>query len=152
MLFHEVTLELGHEPRFPSRCIACENVEPDSFYVLRGKAGRWIGARKRVEVRAPACWSCCGSLRLQRWGRIGVIALFAGLGLVLAMWLSPDAGGFGRWFAKGGLFVGAFVGALIYVFFPLIFDITVHPDRVDYEFRSRSTAEEFARLNNAAVK
>jgi hypothetical protein len=172
----DVRLPIGHEPTFPARCVRCgrtrargrihveaEYLDPDRPPDRR-PADAWQD-EKEVRVAAPACRRC---LAIGRWWRLVpgacialVVVIVAGGGLYVEYvhsggWITPrDRYWSSRmtalaWtLAVGGVSVVLLVAWLIFRVrvVPPAFDVAVVGREVEYRFRRREYAREFARSN-----
>jgi hypothetical protein len=164
----DVRLPLDRPPVFPRRCVACGGSDPGASWVVSTR-GLWQAAgnlaiffkrlvRAAVRIEVPACGECCRALRTERNRRrtlrwLGALGL--GAGLVLAgRWQGLDEHG---WLGTHYLEIGALLLAVIFLlpleyFRPLAFDVALGADSIEFEFRDRNFAEEFARLNDVEIE
>ena len=154
----DVNLPKDHAARFPDRCVVCGGGSPASTVrLVTGTIGWWTWLLwifgKPFTVRAPACKFCAWRLHLQRFlGFLGTIVLLVVVFLLLWPLVSdylPRTGR--RWFMMIFGVVCLIPYCLVEAFFPKPFDITAFRDSVDYEFRDKVMAYEFAQLNEDAA-
>lgn len=153
------------EPVFPGCCVGCGVSGASSHYVvstrgssdpvfLFGRLKRLVAMWKRrrwFAVEIPACPSC--AVRLRRVHDLRKLAYFAPLILAIAtfVWL--------HWTCRSSEalpFLAYLVWAVVWVVYevarPEAVFVTETRDCITYEFRSRQYAEDFARLNETAIK
>jgi hypothetical protein len=144
--------------RFPDRCVLCGKDRPGSStrVVARdGLAGRRL-ASGWFAVRVPCCLACGWRLQLGRLGGglrtlavgFGGIAL-AGVGLHRAFGLD----GFVLGLSSFGITLAFLVVLVLWEqAHPPAFALDVHRDTVEYEFRSRDRARDFAAINGVGLE
>jgi hypothetical protein len=141
-------------PVFPDRCVVCLKEQPGATARVVGKGPSRSPIRGWFSVVVPACPACGSRLRWQAAFRFLRTILVAGISMGGAAWL------FYKWgfrnAALGGMSVGvaaiALLGLVIWeMFHPPQFKIDVGLANVDYEFRDRQYAEEFAALNGVGA-
>jgi hypothetical protein len=150
----DVNLPKSYTARFPDKCVVCGLDRPDSSVrLITGSLGWWTWLLwcfgKPFTVMAPACGFCAWGLHLRRI----IILLITIAAIVVVMWLvwptiSADVPRFARkWVAMGLILVCLLPWFIWQAFFPHAFDVTAYEDSVDYEFRDKELAVEFAALN-----
>ena len=153
----DVKLRRDYVPKFPDRCIACSQDAPG--HLLRVST-HTIGLMtlvtlhwgSRFSAKVPVCRSCARAWRLQAWLRRVVTWTFAIVGVAVAFRvLSSYRGVFRRWIATGIAVACCLPLILWQTFFSPLVDLTAFAETVDYEFRDRDYADEFAALNEEAV-
>jgi hypothetical protein len=151
----DVRLPKAQEPVFPDRCVVCGQPDPvDRVEVATGSTGWWTWllrhSGERFSVQAPACPDCVLRLTARRRRDIVLLYLFAIAAVGVATYLFGSVRGPHRkWLTIGLALAGLVPYAVWQAFFPPPIDLTAHSDTVDYEFRDRDYAEEFAALNGA---
>ena len=150
----DVNLPRTCTPQFPDRCVVCGCQNPNSHVrLLTGSIGWWTVVfwtwGKFFIAKAPSCFGCAWMLHGLRF-----ISLLMTLTTIsIAIWFiwphikeSVPPG-----IHKPAILVLALLCLLpkviFEVFFPMPFDMTVFADSVDYEFKSKDYAVEFAVLN-----
>jgi hypothetical protein len=103
-------------------------------------------------TRPPACPRCAIRIRFQR---IGSLLLTLAIAAVILFFVWPHSDDFvarpvRKWAAMGLLIVCLSPYFLWEFFFPPSIDITAYRNSIDYEFRNKAYAFEFARLNQEA--
>ncbi|MDC0675356.1 hypothetical protein [Nannocystis radixulma] len=151
----EVTLPRHVRPRWPGYCLFSRHPTPtrSTWVVARDhREGAWLW-RGWVRLAVPCRPVPAAMFHLRRALRgAGTVALAAGCFAFTECIVRPHTTGL----ASGLLFLAMFVLLLLPLVAwqhrrPLPLAVTVHVDRVDYAFRRRDTAEEFARLNAAPL-
>lgn len=151
----DVRLPKSQAPKFPDRCVVCGQEKPDGTVRVSTRAiGWWTWAfwlpGRKFSVDVPACSCCGGRLRRQhlfRW--LTMIALIAVAVPVVMPFLNDLKGPIRKWVGLAAVLVVVSPYFIWQTFFPPPIDLTAHSDSVDYEFRDRAYAEEFAALNNS---
>ena len=147
----QVNLPKDHVPIFPDRCVACGQPAPTEKLHVRDEFFGWPWAsKKHIDVAAPVCEWCLGSVRRQRWLRVA--SLWVGIigGIALAFWLTWDwhmARLARKLVAVGGAIAGAAPFVLWQIFVPSPFAMTAFVNTVSYEFSDADYARDFAALN-----
>jgi len=139
-------------PIFPDRCVVCLNEKPGATSRVVAKGPARSPVRGWFSVEVPACPKCGSRLRWQATWRFLRTILGAGVAMGGAAVLFYALGF--RNAALGGISFGVLAVAVIVlvgweVFHPPEFKIDVGLVNVDYEFRDREYAHEFAELNGA---
>jgi hypothetical protein len=158
MMSKDINLPIGQRPVFPDRCPICE--KPGINDVIRLSGGRgvlgWFAPRiagRHIDIAIPAHTSCARSFTIQRrlinFADILIVFIIIFAALLLLRLLFPAIAGTWRTIiilalAFGYMFLRGIWTALI---LPPRVDITVFNTTINYEFRSRPYAAEFARLN-----
>ena len=152
----DVNLPKSYTALFPNRCVICGKEAPGDTYSVTtrtiGSGTAVTTAGPKFSVEAPACRGCRDRMRHRVWRRIAenVVFLLIGLGVGVRVIAGSHTA-----FANVILFVICLLCLVPLVawrmFHPLPFDITAFSDTVDYEFRDRAYAEEFAALNQDAA-
>ena len=153
----DVNLPKSYTPLFPDRCVICGKESPGDTYRVTtraiGSGAAMTTAGPKFSVEAPACRGCRDQMRRRVWRRIAenVVFLLIGLGVGVRVISGSHTA-----FANVILFAICLLCLVPLVawrtFHPLPFDITAFSDTVDYEFRDRAYAEEFAELNQDATQ
>jgi hypothetical protein len=163
MATHDIQLPFKTRPKFPARCVCCEQEHPQgvakvsvvgatsspSFSEMAldaavGSSSR-AGSNRRVTVQVPACPECVKSLERRHVWK--TVALYAGVLVGLALCLLGVAALHSVWLGVTGLLAGI-VGPVIWELRdPPAFTITPSGGSITYEFRSARYASEFAELN-----
>ena len=152
----DVKLPKSVAPRFPDRCVRCLMEGPRRVIRLASQSIVWwtwfIGSR-RFRVDVPCCDSCHIKIRSQRWLRAGITTAVAlAAGYFGFEYIADLARPLRRW-AFMGLALLALSPIIGWeVFFPPPVDITAGADTVDYEFKDKRYALEFALLNGTKVQ
>ncbi|MBZ5711718.1 hypothetical protein [Nannocystis pusilla] len=150
-----VTLPRRVRPRWPGYCLFSRHPMPTrSTWVVardhREGASLWRGW---VRLAVPGRPVPAAMFHLRRALRgAGTVALAAGCFAFTECIVRPHTTGF----ASGLLYLMTFVLLLLPLIAwehrrPLPLAVTVHPDRIEYAFHRRDTAEDFARLNAAPL-
>jgi hypothetical protein len=103
-------------------------------------------------TRPPACAKCAWRIRAQRVGG-SIVALLVAALFMTFVWPHVDdfvARSLRNWVAMGMILVCLAPYFLWETFFPPAIDITAYKNSVDYEFKSRDFAYDFAELNGDA--
>jgi hypothetical protein len=151
----DVRLPKMQEPVFPDRCVVCGRPKPDDRVEVGTRAIGWwtwvFGeSGKRFAVQVPACAGCGRRLTSRRRRDMVLIFLFGFAGVGVGDYLFGTMPYLARsWLVWGIFLVGLVSYAVWYVVFPPPFGLTAFSDSVNYEFRDRDYAEEFAALNGA---
>jgi fatty acid desaturase len=158
----DVTLPRDVAPVFPDACCACGRDQPGDSVTIKGRRINWAELflpwlwffGKRVRVTVPVCAACRPRLLAsRRWNNlILVVNLVAAC--AVAMPLAKSFGfarGTTRMLSLAFVFVGALPWLLWTLFHPVLFDITVHKETIDYEFAHRGYAIEFFAANDRAT-
>ena len=154
----DVNLPKSHPPVFPDRCVACRADRPGATYRAGTNAIGWwtlslLSFGRRFTVEVPACASCRGRMRRQRWLQLAVNAIVIAAGVAVAgSLLQWYQGPFKRWLMLAIVVVCLLPVILWETFFPRPFDMTASSNNVDYEFSDSAYAEEFAALNQVAAE
>jgi hypothetical protein len=150
----DVNLPKNHAARFPSRCVVCGAPSPESTVrLMTGSIGWWTWLLwhfgNPFTVRAPACKHCSWRLHLTRVSSsLITIAGIAAACWLFWPWVSAKVPRPARKWALMGLALACLLPQFLYeMVFPHPFSITAYSDSVDYEFRDRQMAIEFALLN-----
>lgn len=164
----DVCLPRDRQPIFPGRCVACGAPGPEATLLVASR-GLWQAGgnplavfrslrRGAVHVAAPACSGCARAHRrhkaLQRIFRwVGMLAI----GCTIAFVMRRIDPAWTEWLGGHVEIVLALAFVLLIVvpvesMIPLAFDIAVHADTVEFEFRDAGLAAEFARLNGAVIE
>ncbi len=154
----DINLPRAHAARFPDRCVVCDCDDPNSHVrLLTGTLGWWTWLLwwwgKPFIVKAPACTTCAWKLHgLRLVSLIMTISIaVAALWLVWPHWKDSVPRGLRKW-AMMGLAILCLLPQIVFeVFFAKPFDVTAYADSVDYEFKSKDYAVEFASLNYDAA-
>ncbi len=159
-MIETVVLPINIEPGFPNRCVVCLRKNNLGMIEVRGEAVGYSGYLKWISGRSgrckvPAHVGCARKLRRRNfWRNIGVLVLFAALGVV--------------WFALGVNEVQmpfefnktSLCGAVAILFLPIFIAEELRPSPfrcreaetfVTFEFKDRTYAEEFAKLNDTKI-
>jgi len=153
----DVRLPKNQAPKFPARCVVCGQEKPDGTVRVSTRAiGWWTwtlwAPGRKFAVDVPACSWCGARLRRQHWFRwLTMLALAAAAILTIAPFFDDVPRAFRRWVVVGAVLVVLLPGFVWQLIFPPPIDLTAFSDSVDYEFRDRAYAEEFAALNNATT-
>lgn len=156
----DVTLRVDAEARFPDRCVVCEANAPGATVALsESRHGGFITLFLPLvwlmgwrTFHAPICPGCKGRFRLQRWGRGIVTWILVIVSVTVVYPHVRELDWAPRRLVGGGLVLLSLVPYVLYeVFWPRFFGVTVHLDRIDYEFASRAYAEAFTEANRSAV-
>lgn len=153
----DVNLPRRYVPSFPDRCVACECDQPESYArIITGTLGWWTWLLwvwgKPFVIKAPACPGCAYKLHFYRLVSVAVTIAV----VVFTLWgiwphlkdAVPQP--FHKW-AMMGLALLCLIPQVVYeMCFAASFNVTAFSDSVDYEFRSRDYAIEFALLNTDA--
>lgn len=153
----DVNLPKDHTPRFPDRCVVCGEEKPDSTVKIKTDSSGWWSMFfwwmwRRHATEAPACKECGRSLHRQRFGMTLMTAAVVGLVLfcVFPMFEDMIPRAF-RKYAFVGVVILCLLPQIIYrVANPLPFYTTAYRKSVDYEFRERLMAFQFANMNQDA--
>ncbi len=148
-----VVLPRGEEAVFPDRCVVCHAEHPGTYtrVIARNNLnGRmlWLGW---FSVRIPCCGSCAVRLQLWRvWDFCRTLVIGAASLAFGIIYLLPRLGDVATGLTVLGLCGVGFLAVFIWNrFFPPAFNIDVRQTHVEYEFRDRSLAREFAEVNQA---
>jgi hypothetical protein len=154
----DVRLPKGEEPKFPDRCVACGRPEPGARFEVSTRTVKWwtlmvweVGERFSVQV--PACPGCVRRFRARR--RVGIAAywLFCIAGVGVARLLLGDLRGPLRELPILGIALALMMPYFLWqVFHPPVLELTAYSKAVEYEFRDRKYAEEFAALNGVELE
>lgn len=153
----DVRLPKDQVPKFPDRCVVCGREKPDGTVRVGTRAigwwtwAFWVPGRK-FALDVPACSWCAARLRrgrLFRWLTLAALALAAVF--TIAPFFEGVPRPLRRWLVLGAVIVVLLPWFTWEVMFPPPIDLTAYGDAVDYEFRDRAYAEEFAALNNATT-
>lgn len=156
-LSSDVRLPKNRKPEFPNRCVVCGQEHPDSTVPVSTRAIGWwtwmfwLPGRK-FSVQVPACSGCGRRLwrqHLFRW--LITIVLILCVVFAIAPFFADFPRAYRKWLILGAVIVVLLPWFLWQVFFPPPLDLTAFSDSIDYEFRDRAYAEEFASLNQAKV-
>lgn len=162
----DVRLSRHVTPRFPDRCVWCEQPTHDGSVLMFARTPNplsplmpGLGLFCWTSVRVPACGPHRVSFLLQRYLRnvLGVALLTGVIGFVLLQvdGLEP---GFGGMLVVATLaLAAALVLAVVLlwffgVFVPRRFTVAVTEDYIDYRFVSPLYAKEFALVNEGAMR
>ena len=143
-------LSKDRQPMFPDRCVVCLREEPGATARVAAKGPSRSVAKGWFSVSVPACPDCGSRLRWQSTWRFLRTIVVAGVAMSGAAVLFYKMGF--RDAVLGGISFAVLVAAMIVLvgwemFHPPEFKIDVGPANVDYEFRDREYAHEFAELN-----
>ncbi len=155
----DVKLPRKYDPVFPDWCIVCGE-KPDTFTRVahNGMSAIFLLVLpilylfKWRSIQVPVCRACKPKFLWQRWGRtmiwltiaIGVAAIF----VPFFMTWSPIA----RRIAVLGIMVIFLIPYFVMdTLWPRIFDVSVNGDEIEYEFKSKKYAVEFAAINDEHV-
>lgn len=150
-----VRLPKTKAPDFPKLCVACNAVAPRaSVRMFTSAIGWWtalfaFGAIHRVDI--PACQVCARRLWWTRLFRFLVTVLCISVGVGIADHLTRGM----RWrklICLGGALLALLPWLVWQAIFPAAVDMTAYEKTIDYEFRDRDYAEEFAALNGGKVE
>lgn len=150
----DVNLPRSHRAVFPDKCVVCGTSEPGAtLRLITGTLGwwtwllQWFG--KPFIVTVPACRVCAWKLRVVRLGSwVIVLGMMSFVYWVVWPHLDPAIPqALRRWMIVMLTIVCLLPQMLVGVFFPHAFDVTAHPDSVDYEFADKQLAAEFATSN-----
>jgi hypothetical protein len=151
----EVRLPKHAIVRFPARCVACAVPSPArTFRVATHAIGWWTALfvfGDRVGVDVPACEPCARTLAWRRRGRILSSVVFVVAGVLAATSLVDYHGPFRKWVLAPVALAVCLPWILWSTFFPPVVELTAYSEHVDYEFRDRSYAEDFASVNDTTV-
>lgn len=153
-----VSLPVYRPPVFPERCVVCGVAHPDDWARIRTRSiGWWVvlfpSLSEEFAIRAPACRDCAEGLArgLRMRQIVTTCIVLAGLtaSVVLAGHLGARA-----WHAfLVGVVTLAFGVRMVWQWvFPAPLDLTAYETTVDYRFRDRPYAEEFAAMNGVPIK
>ena len=143
-------LSKERQPTFPDRCVVCKKEKPAATARVVAKGPSRSLLRDWFTVVVPACPRCGFRLRWQAALRSASTVVIAGVAMGAAALVSFELGF--RDAALGGISFGVLVVAMIGLVawqrsHPPEFKIEVGFVNVDYEFRDRQYAVEFAELN-----
>lgn len=157
MLPLDVKLPKTQVPVWPDRCVVCERERPGhhiAFHTFKITAISTVlmsfGDREKLLI--PACVACGRRLVWGARGRMvlaialcGIVAysLKTFVGLPSGFWRTPSMLGYAL--------LGLLPGVAYATFLPPAFDVTSFEKSIDYEFKSRAYATEFAALNGGEV-
>lgn len=149
MATFDVTLPASQPPVFPPRCVFCEAKNPDAQIQLSFLGSNTWGNTINKVKGIPVCKGCAGGLR--RRHRFQMTATYVswiagGLLAALAVHLL-DVSLFVMMPAIVGLVA---VPVIITLIFPPSFDTTFRNDAANFEFKSKTVADEFMELNSEA--
>lgn len=148
---YSVALPRQHMPTFPNRCVVCGTDGPGSEKLLLARDGMkgvaiWAGW---FALRVPACDGCRRRLSLRRFMDVAGTLVIAGAAFAFGLlYLLPRLPGFATGIIVLGIIIAGFgVGFVVGRFYPARFDVDPHDRYVEYEFKDRAMAQEFAALN-----
>lgn len=158
----EVRLPRDARPQFPARCVVCDRVQPDHQLRLSGRELGWLtllsvpGAKYQVKV--PACKACSKSQRTRN--TFFEILAFVVV-IVIAFFIQKNFPAIRD--LPGGSILRHLIALLIAIILlsPMVWwwitrsiaiDITVLRKHVDFSFRCRKYAEDFAHANGTTVR
>lgn len=164
---HTVTLPRDTSPVFPDRCVVCGIVRPAAAVTLmhtarvtgEARSFRLMGwTTRRIRYGVPTCVHCATDLRSRLARRrfiesVGCLALI-GIGLTLMATLrNYGYNGRLRAYAAIAVFIA---GASPYMFWrrkrdAVPFRHEVDEESVDYSFRDKVYAGEFAAMNGVSI-
>lgn len=150
----DVNLPRSHEARFPDRCVVCNSDAPTSHVrLMTGTLGWWTWLLwfwgKPFVAKAPACAACAWRLHALRFISL-VVTIAITVAALWFIWPSLKDSvpqGLRKWAMMGLALLCVLPQILFEVFYAKPFDITAFSDSVDYEFKSKDYALEFATLN-----
>lgn len=163
MATHDIQLPFKTRPKFPARCVCCEQEHPQGVAKVSivgaasspsisemaldaavGSSSR-AGSNRRVTVQVPACPECAKSLERRHVWK--TVALYGGVLVGLVLCVLGVAALHSIWLGVAGLLAGI-VGPVVWELLdPPAFTITPSGGSITYEFRSARYASEFAELN-----
>ena len=153
----DVNLPRNHIALYPSRCVRCgDDPAGTTIRLWTHTLGWWTWALwmfgRGFTTNVPACAGCCWRIRFQRVGRV-IVTLAIAAGFMFFVWPYVDdlvARPIRKWVAMALILVCMAPHILWEILFPPSIDITAYSESVDYEFRDREYAYEFAALNDDA--
>jgi len=153
----EINLPREHHARYPAQCVRCGGDHQGNTIRLWTHTIGWWTAVFWVfgwgfTTRPPACTKCALLIRAQRVGGL-ILTLVVAASFMVFVW--PHVDGFvarslRSWAAMGMILICLAPYFLWETFFPPAIDITAYKNSVDYEFKRRDFAHEFAELNRDA--
>ncbi|MGC3970936.1 MAG: hypothetical protein QM775_27465 [Pirellulales bacterium] len=152
----EITLPKQQVPRFPAKCVCCEQAANDRIRLHHNGQSPlavvlvpilWACGWSTIE--APICRSCKPKFLWQRWGRGALMWAATGTAVFCIAPHVADLPPIVRKLVGIALVVAAISPlALLEVLCPRRFDTTAHRKTVDYAFASPTYAAEFRELNS----
>lgn len=161
----DIKLPKSQPPAFPERCVACGLPAPGTTYRARVGAGEfWTAAfwgfGRAFAVDVPACESCIGRMRRQRYLRAAAFVAATAVGIVAGIYVGDALfrefrKPWRRWLVKltavAVWFACCLPVFLFEVFSPRPLSLSESADAIEYEFRDAEYAREFAALNGVSL-
>lgn len=160
----QVCLNINSKIVFPQKCVVCKKTCYDTF-PIRGNPdiNFWVGGWKwllRLTKKIDVCChrACAKKIKISLLRRNYLLFIVVALGLVITIYL------FGPAYLSLGerIFSRFFLILLVFLLLippliwqdrhPAIFEFVLNGDIIEFTFKDREYAEEFALLNNTKIK